>query len=58
MEEPGVMIQLMARSEFYDLFFGLLKAASESWDGATDPVRMLDFSTGKPRAVPYQKPTR
>lgn len=52
---PGVMIQLMARSDFYDMFFGLMKAAADEWDGVTDPVRMLDMSTGAPKAVPYQK---
>lgn len=52
---PGVMMQLMARSDFYDLFFGLLKQAADSWDGKTDPVRMLDMSSGKPTAVPYER---
>ena len=55
-ESPGVMIQLMAPSEFYDLFFGLIKAAAADWDGATDPVRMLDMSDGTPKAVPYRRP--
>ena len=49
---PGVMMQLMARSDFYDMFFGLIKAAADSWDGSTDPVRMLDMSSGTPTAVP------
>ena len=52
---PGVMIQLMARSEFYDLFFGLLQEAADTWDGSTDPVRMLDMSPEGPRAVPYSR---
>ncbi len=47
------MMQLMARSDFYDMFFGLIKAAADSWDGSTDPVRMLDMSSGTPTAVPY-----
>jgi catechol 2,3-dioxygenase-like lactoylglutathione lyase family enzyme len=50
---PGVMMQLMARSEFYDLFFGLIKQAADNWDGHTDPVRMLDMTSGQPKAVPY-----
>lgn len=54
-EKPGVMIQLMARSDFYDMFFGLMRQAADEWDGKTDPIRMLDLSTGEPRAVPYQR---
>ncbi len=52
---PGVMIQLMARSDFYDMFFGLMKQAADEWDGHTDPIRMLDMSSGAPKAVPYKK---
>ena len=52
---PGTMIQLMARSDFYDLFFGMLRAAADEWDGKTDPVRMLDMSSGTPQAVPYSR---
>jgi hypothetical protein len=54
-DSPGIMIQLMARSEFYDMFFGLMKEAADNWDGASDPVRMLEMSSGAPKAVPYQK---
>lgn len=54
-EKPGVMIQLMAKSEFYDMFFGLIQQAAADWDGTTDPVRMLDMSTGSPQAVPYRR---
>ncbi len=54
-DQPGVMIQLMARSDFYDMFFGLMLDAANTWDGKTDPVRMLDMSTGQPRGVPYQR---
>lgn len=52
--QPGVMIQLMARSQFYDLFFGLLREAADSWDGVTDPVRMLEMTSEGPQAVPYR----
>ena len=41
-EQPGVMMQLMARSDFYDMMFGLIHAAAQSWDGKTDPIRILD----------------
>lgn len=46
LDEPGVMIQLMARSPFYDALFGQLHAAAQSWDGHTDPIRVLDPSSG------------
>ena len=53
---PGVMVQLMAESEFYDMFFGLIKDAASEWDGKTDPLRMLDMSDGMPRSVTYVGP--
>ena len=52
---PGVMMQLMAPSEFYDMYFAMIKAAADDWDGVTDPIRMLDMSTGVPKAVPYAR---
>ena len=52
---PGMMMQLMARSDFYDMYFGLMKQAADTWDGSTDPVRMLDMSSGTPTAVPYAR---
>lgn len=52
---PGTMIQLMARSDFYDMYFGLMKQAADDWDGHTDPIRMLDMSSGAPKAVPYSR---
>lgn len=45
-DQPGTMIQLMARSDFYDLLFGLLHDAAAHWDGATDPIRILDPASG------------
>jgi len=50
-DSPGVMIQLMARSDFYDLLFGALAAAAQDWDGS-DPIRELDPASGQlvPRA--------
>ena len=53
---PGVMIQLMARSAFYEMYFGIMKQAAYSWDGQTNPIRMLDMSDGRPKEVPYVKP--
>lgn len=52
---PGVMIQLMAKSDFYELFFGIMRQAADEWDGHTDPIRMLDMSTGVPKGVPYKR---
>ncbi len=53
---PGVMIQLMAISDFYEMFFGVIKKAANSWDGQTDPIRMLDLSDGNPKGIPYVRP--
>ena len=46
-DQPGTMIQLMARSAFYDQLFGLLVEAAQQWDGATAPVRVLDPANGR-----------
>jgi len=46
---PGVMVQLMAHNEFMDALFDIIKSASETWDGKTDPIRKIDWSTGRPR---------
>ena len=46
-ESPGVMIQLMARSDFYNMLFGALAAAAADWDGKTDPIRVLDPGSGQ-----------
>ena len=47
-EAPGVMMQLMAHNEFIDELFRLIKTAAEGWDGKTDPIRKIDWSTGAP----------
>jgi hypothetical protein len=46
---PGVMIQLMANNEMINELFDLIRAGSDNWDGVTDPIRRLDWSTGHPR---------
>ena len=46
LDSPGVMIQLMARSDFYKMLFGQLKQAAADWDGHTDPIRVLDPASG------------
>tara|TARA_B110000285_G_C14929521_1_gene516651 strand:+ start:358 stop:903 length:546 start_codon:yes stop_codon:yes gene_type:complete len=45
---PGIMIQLMAHSEAIDTMFRFIKAGADSWDGVTDPIRIIDWSTGLP----------
>ena len=47
-EQPGVMIQLMARTPQMEGLFAIIRTAAESWDGVTDPVRKIDWSTGAP----------
>ena len=46
-DQPGIMVQLMARSDFYDLLFGQLHEAAAAWDGQSDPIRVLDPATGQ-----------
>ena len=48
-DHPGVMIQLMARHEIMVTLFDMIKTASETWDGKTDPIRKIDWSSGQPR---------
>ena len=56
-ERPGVMIQLMARSDLMlGLFEGIL-AAHEAWDGVTDPAREIDWSSGQPVLPGTEKET-
>jgi catechol 2,3-dioxygenase-like lactoylglutathione lyase family enzyme len=47
-EEPGVMVQLMARSDHLVELMETIRVASIGWDGVTAPIRRIDWSTGKP----------
>ena len=47
-DAPGVMIQLMARSEHLVQMMDAIRTASIGWDGITAPIRRIDWSTGKP----------
>lgn len=47
-QAPGVMMQLMARSEHLVALMDAIKQASVGWDGVTAPIRRIDWSTGKP----------
>lgn len=45
---PGPMVQLMARIELMTSLFDDIERACMSWDGHTDPVRKIDWSSGRP----------
>ncbi len=47
-KSPGTMIQLMAHSEAMDTMFGFIKEGADNWDGVTDPIRTIDWSSGSP----------
>jgi len=47
-DAPGVMIQLMAHNEAIDELFAIIKGAAGTWDGQSEPVRKIDWSTGRP----------
>ena len=47
-QQPGVMVQLMARTPQMEGLFHIIKDAAQRWDGITDPVRRIDWSTGAP----------
>lgn len=47
-DAPGVMVQLMARSEHLVALMAAIHTASIGWDGVTAPLRRIDWSTGKP----------
>ncbi len=45
---PGPMVQLMARIELMTSLFDDIERACKAWDGRTDPVRRIDWSSGRP----------
>ena len=45
---PGVMIQLMARDEKIEQLFRIVQEGAENWDGASNPIREIDWSSGWP----------
>ena len=47
-ERPGVMIQLMERSPLMVGLFEGIRSASAGWDGSGEPLREIDWSTGRP----------
>jgi hypothetical protein len=50
-DRPGLMIQLMERCDLMTELFAFVRKGADSWDGATDPIRLIDWSSGRPRAV-------
>ena len=48
-DRPGVMIQLMAHNPAIDELFTIIREAADGWDGVTDPVRKIDWSSGRPQ---------
>lgn len=48
-DSPGIMIQLMQRNPLMTELFTLIKQGADSWDGSTDPIRKIDWSTGTPK---------
>ena len=47
-EAPGLMVQLMARIELMTSLFDDIERAAKGWDGRTDPIRKIDWSSGRP----------
>lgn len=47
-DHPGVMVQLMAHNDAIDELFGIIRDAADNWDGKSDPIRSIDWSTGRP----------
>jgi hypothetical protein len=43
---PGIIIQLMAHNKKIDIMFASIKEGAVTWDGVTDPIRTIDWSTG------------
>jgi len=48
-EQPGLMVQLMARIELMTELFDAIEQASKSWDGVSAPLRKIDWSSGRPK---------
>lgn len=48
-DHPGTMIQLMGKNDVIDELFDLVREGAETWDGKTNPIRRIDWSTGRPR---------
>jgi len=48
---PGVMIQLMERHPLMIELFDFVVRGAQDWDGVTDPIRRIDWSSGHPVPV-------
>jgi hypothetical protein len=54
-DQPGVMVQLMKRGELIETMFAIIKEGADNWDGSTDPVRRIDWSSGTPVVKPIEE---
>lgn len=54
-DQPGVMVQLMKRGELIETMFAIIKEGADNWDGSTDPVRRIDWSSGTPVVKPIDE---
>lgn len=51
-DRPGIMIQLMERHPLMLELWDFVRKGNDDWDGVTNPVRLIDWSSGRP--VPIQ----
>jgi catechol 2,3-dioxygenase-like lactoylglutathione lyase family enzyme len=47
-DAPGIMVQLMDSGPMMSELFAVIKQGAETWDGVTDPIRSIDWSSGAP----------
>lgn len=47
--QPGMMVQLMARIPLMTELFDAIEAACRAWDGVSEPLRRIDWSSGRAR---------
>lgn len=50
-DHPGVMIQLMANTELNHAEMDIVRNGADTWDGVTNPIRLIDYSSGRPVLV-------
>jgi hypothetical protein len=56
--KPGIMIQLMDSGPLMSDLFAIIKEGAETWDGITDPIRKIDWTTGQPVIESVAPPQR
>lgn len=50
-DSPGVLIQLMERCDLMNELWAMVREGEAGWDGVADPVREIDWSSGRPVAA-------